>query len=152
MSNDNHEAEIARLRQQVREIGERVKVECMKQAANQEAYWRNRPNYDSVKEARANEAALICAKISGGVIVADLAACGAKADGKPICPDCKGPLQQVTCQSFSYLNPDQFDSVKAGDYYCTECKGKRGNTGYRYYWKSELTPAPPAETEAEGNG
>ena len=52
------------------------------------------------------------------------------------CPECGKELNIVP--SSKCLNPEQYDSVKAGDYFCKNCKGNRGNTGYRYYWKEEI--------------
>jgi len=54
------------------------------------------------------------------------------------CPECGNKLEKVTQSSHSILNEYQFEAVKAGDYFCKTCKGNRGKTGYRYYWKSEL--------------
>jgi hypothetical protein len=40
------------------------------------------------------------------------------------------------------LNDDQFDAVRAGDWYCVKCpSNNRGNTPFRYWWDSELTQA-----------
>ena len=36
------------------------------------------------------------------------------------------------------LNSDQFDSVKAGDWFCCSCKGSEASTGFKYFWASEL--------------
>jgi hypothetical protein len=42
------------------------------------------------------------------------------------------------------LNDDQFDAVRAGDWYCDTCpSNERGNTGYRYFWTRELAQPPP---------
>lgn len=54
------------------------------------------------------------------------------------CPKCGLELIPVVQSFNSPLNREQFESVKAGDYYCLNCKGNRGNTGYRYYWEKEL--------------
>ena len=55
------------------------------------------------------------------------------------CPKCGGKLNLVTQSSKSPLNEEQFDSIKAGDYYCDKCEGDRGKkTRHRYYWKREL--------------
>jgi ssDNA-binding Zn-finger/Zn-ribbon topoisomerase 1 len=54
------------------------------------------------------------------------------------CPECGNELQKWMPKSWSYFNSEQQASERAGDYYCTECKGKRGKTGYRYYWEHEL--------------
>lgn len=61
---------------------------------------------------------------------------------RPLCPLCKRELFPVLQESHSVLNSDQFDALKAGDYYCTSCPTNgRGNTGYRYFWKRELAPS-----------
>lgn len=54
------------------------------------------------------------------------------------CPDCGKQLQPVCQSNGSYLNSDQFDAVKAGDWYCEYCPGDRGKTGYRYFWNYEI--------------
>lgn len=37
------------------------------------------------------------------------------------------------------LNDDQFDAIRAGDWYCETCPTNgRGNTSYRYFWDREL--------------
>lgn len=53
------------------------------------------------------------------------------------CPKC-GELLYIVRESSGYLNEEQFDSIRAGDYYCKSCKGNRGKSGYRYYWENEL--------------
>ena len=53
------------------------------------------------------------------------------------CPGCKTPLKIVR-QTGGMLNADQFDAIKAGDFYCDQCPGDRGKSGFRYFWKSEL--------------
>lgn len=58
------------------------------------------------------------------------------------CPSCGAPLYRVRQSSGSYLNADQFDAVRAGDWYCDKCSGTRGASGYRYYWNSEIAAAP----------
>jgi predicted RNA-binding Zn-ribbon protein involved in translation (DUF1610 family) len=55
-----------------------------------------------------------------------------------LCPKCGKLLKRVRQSAYSMLNRDQFDSVKAGDYYCDSCKGERGKDGMRYFWKHEL--------------
>lgn len=54
------------------------------------------------------------------------------------CPQCKGSLKKVTYPSDSVLNRDQFDSVRAGDWYCTNCKGTEASSGYKYWWHGDL--------------
>ncbi len=61
------------------------------------------------------------------------------------CPECGKQLQKVRYSSDSMLNRDQFDSIRAGDYYCMEHTNGRGNQPYAYYWESEL-PAEPASS------
>jgi len=63
------------------------------------------------------------------------------------CPDCGKPLEPVRQSPGSPLNVDQFDAVKAGDFFCSTCPGNgRGNSNFRYFWKSEL-PSPPIRYE-----
>lgn len=47
------------------------------------------------------------------------------------CPSCGGGLRPVINRG--PLNEDQFDAVKAGDYYCTACKGDEAKTGFKYW-------------------
>ncbi len=55
------------------------------------------------------------------------------------CPTCKTPLKRVVQESRGMLNSEQFDAIKAGDYYCEACPGNdRGKSGLRYFWNSEL--------------
>ena len=61
------------------------------------------------------------------------------------CPKCNGPLKEVTYQSNSMLNRDQFDAVRAGDFYCTSCKGSKSSSGYKYFWLRELPQLPARE-------
>lgn len=57
----------------------------------------------------------------------------------PACPDCRKPLAKVTRSRSSMLNDDQFDAIRAGDWYCATCPtNNRGNTPYRYFWDREL--------------
>jgi hypothetical protein len=62
------------------------------------------------------------------------------------CPGCGKKLQLVTQGPNSMLNKDQFDSVKAGDFYCETCPLRPGkviaNSGYAYYWSNELRDLP----------
>lgn len=61
------------------------------------------------------------------------------------CPCCGSPLEGVYYPSGSYLNHDQWSASRAGAYYCRQCPGTRGTTGYRYFWSSEVTPPASAE-------
>lgn len=55
------------------------------------------------------------------------------------CPDCGKQLQKVTRSAGSPLNAEQFDAVRAGDWYCDACPGNgRGNTNLRYFWDREV--------------
>lgn len=54
------------------------------------------------------------------------------------CPDCGRDLILVTQNSNSCLSSEQFEAVKAGDYYCEHCTGNRGTKGYKYFWIKEL--------------
>jgi hypothetical protein len=72
------------------------------------------------------------------------------------CPTCARALHKVMRPSGSMLNDDQFDAVRAGDWYCDTCpSNERGNTGYRYFWTRELaqppavsaSPASPSDEE-----
>jgi hypothetical protein len=76
----------------------------------------------------------------------------ALAAGSRFCPDCKRPLEKVEQAYGSMLNEDQFDSVKAGDYFCRHCTGIRGRTGYRYFWlKETLSANAPAQAGRAGD-
>lgn len=61
---------------------------------------------------------------------------------KPNCPLCGGQLEKVRYPSDSYMNEDQFNSVKAGDWYCSKCKSDKASSGYAYFWDSEVKPMP----------
>jgi len=55
------------------------------------------------------------------------------------CPQCGSPLQPVLQSPNSPLNRDQFDAVKAGDYYCETCPDNdRGKKLLCYWWEREL--------------
>ena len=57
----------------------------------------------------------------------------------PLCPNCQKRLKAVHFDPQSMLNRDQFESIKAGDWFCSTCTGDRGKrTGYRYYWDREV--------------
>ena len=64
-----------------------------------------------------------------------------------ICPECKQKLKEVKQSQHSYLNSEQFDASKAGDWMCPnpKCPGikkihpdKLANNGHRCYWLHEL--------------
>ena len=55
------------------------------------------------------------------------------------CPTCGKPLTEVRYDSGSMLNRDQFDSIRAGDYFCASCPDNgRGKSGLCYWWKHEV--------------
>jgi hypothetical protein len=55
------------------------------------------------------------------------------------CPDCKRPLQKVRYPG-GYLNEDQWDSMRAGDWFCEECPSLPVTKKYRYFWNRDLRP------------
>ena len=60
----------------------------------------------------------------------------------PECPLCKKPLQRVT-NTGGWMNSDQFDAVRAGDWFCECSSNGRGNATYAYFWDKEVNiPAP----------
>ena len=59
------------------------------------------------------------------------------------CPDCGKLLERVRYEG-GCLNEDQFDATRAGDWYCSTCKGTRSRSGYRYFWSRELPADEPA--------
>lgn len=55
------------------------------------------------------------------------------------CPTCSKPLKIVRRSPGSPLNEDQFDSAKAGDYYCDSCpSNNRGKADLAYFWLREV--------------
>ena len=68
-------------------------------------------------------------------------------DASPSCPQCQAPLCPVTYPSDSFLNEDQWRSLRNGDYYCKHCPPERPlPQRYRYYWAHELQPHRPMES------
>jgi hypothetical protein len=60
------------------------------------------------------------------------------------CPQCGGGLEPV--RNDGALNSDQFDSVKAGDWYCPTCPDNgRGKYGGCYFWEREVQKKPEEE-------
>jgi hypothetical protein len=58
----------------------------------------------------------------------------------PTCPQCGKELQEVRYPADSMFNRDQFDSMKAGDWYCEECPDNgRAKSGVCHWWNTELT-------------
>lgn len=56
----------------------------------------------------------------------------------PNCPLCEKPLEKVRRSTSSPLNEDQFDAVKAGDWFCDCSDNGRGNAPFAYFWNREL--------------
>lgn len=59
----------------------------------------------------------------------------------PACPGCGGTLRSVTQDAGSPLNADQFDAVRAGDWWCEKCPPsptQEGRTNVRYWWNRDL--------------
>lgn len=60
----------------------------------------------------------------------------------PKCPNCQQPLQWV--KNSGWMNEDQFDAVKPGDWFCECSSNGRGCAPYAYFWDREVAvPAPP---------
>lgn len=56
-----------------------------------------------------------------------------------LCPQCGAALTKVRNPAGSSLNDDQFDAVKAGDWYCASCPSNdRGNSSHCYWNDSEV--------------
>lgn len=65
------------------------------------------------------------------------------------CPQCARVLERVT-YSGGYLNPDQWASVRAGDWWCETCPSNgRGRSG-AYFWNSEVASTTPDSARAAG--
>lgn len=55
------------------------------------------------------------------------------------CPQCGGPLR-IPPRPY-WMNPDQWDSTKAGDFYCQQCPprdGRKAQSGYCYWSENEV--------------
>ena len=70
------------------------------------------------------------------------------AEKRDRCPQCRGTVMLVTQGEYAWMNRDQFDAVKAGDYYCESCppNDRAENGKHCYWWERELVAA---EREAE---
>jgi hypothetical protein len=54
------------------------------------------------------------------------------------CPTCCRRLHRVT-NTGSWMTSEQFDAVKAGDWYCDACPDNgRGKSGKCYWWDTEV--------------
>jgi hypothetical protein len=59
------------------------------------------------------------------------------------CPQCGASLNRVK-QDTAMLNEEQFDAIKAGDWYCDTCPGNgRGKSSLCYWWDREVVGYPP---------
>ena len=59
------------------------------------------------------------------------------------CPSCGKKLERVRQSANSVLNADQFDAVRAGDWFCQTCPSNgRGWSNVKYWWDRELMEAP----------
>lgn len=73
----------------------------------------------------------------------------------PKCPECGAPLERVRYGG-GYLNEDQFNSIRAGDWFCGNVEITHSPQRLRgrdqhlaYWWNRELTPmATPQEPPA----
>jgi hypothetical protein len=55
-----------------------------------------------------------------------------------LCPQCRKPLARVSPDS-GMLNREQFDAIKAGDWYCNTCPANgRGKLPHCYWWDREV--------------
>lgn len=54
------------------------------------------------------------------------------------CPNCDRKLIEVPRHSRT-LNDDQYNSIKAGDWWCETCPdNNRGTAGFCYWWDHEI--------------
>jgi hypothetical protein len=66
------------------------------------------------------------------------------------CPVCGAALAAVK-NTGGYLNDDQFESVRAGAWYCDNVAvdhgehAKRGHSGFAYFWSREVLPPTEAQ-------
>lgn len=64
------------------------------------------------------------------------------------CPNCSKPLKEVPRHS-KWLNDDQYEASKAGDWFCENCPDNgRGNSGLCYFWDREVEASERAACEA----
>lgn len=53
------------------------------------------------------------------------------------CPQCNAELKRVPRSN--WLNDEQYEAVKAGDWFCETCPDNwRGQSGLCYFWDSEI--------------
>ena len=61
------------------------------------------------------------------------------------CPQCGGDLQPVRYPG-GYLNRDQWESIRAGDWLCELCPdNNRGKSGHCYWWDEEVNVMSAAQ-------
>lgn len=58
----------------------------------------------------------------------------------PSCPGCDGPLVEVPRHS-KWLNDDQYDAQKAGDWYCETCPDNSRGLQRLCYWSDSEVEA-----------
>jgi hypothetical protein len=59
-----------------------------------------------------------------------------------LCPKCGLPLKEVRYPSDSYFNRDQWESQRAGDWYCDKCPSEVARSGYSYFWEADFKNKP----------
>lgn len=70
-------------------------------------------------------------------------------DETPQCLRCGKPLRLVTNPPGSWMNDDQFDSVKRGDWYCEPCGDPIDKDGRSYFRESQVRSASPVSVPEE---
>lgn len=72
----------------------------------------------------------------------------------PPCPNCGKPLEHVRYPSGCYLNREQWESVRAGDFMCQHCpdNGRAANKKFAYFWASEVNQSQPTLAQASAMG
>lgn len=83
-------------------------------------------------------------------LVASQAPAQAAPVAQPICDACGAGLLEVKQDPNSYLNAEQFDADKLGDWYCECCpKGPSdGSRVHRYFWNRDLASLTPTGARA----
>lgn len=62
------------------------------------------------------------------------------------CPSCGGLLKPVPPSN--WMNAEQWDAVKAGDYFCERCPSNdRGRGRFAYFWASEIEDSDRVQCE-----
>lgn len=69
-----------------------------------------------------------------------------------LCPVCRGPLKEVT-NTGGWMNAEQFDASKAGDFYCEKCPSNgRSNADKFCYWNRSEAIIPSSHFGRAGAG